>query len=109
MGAEERDEPPIGEMFGRLIDDGKAYARAEANLVRARAETQVDRLKRPLVFGAVAAVFAIGGMIALAMTLVLWFGELLGWLPGGLAATLIIFAIAGLFAFFANRAWSRGA
>ncbi len=47
-GGDDRDEAPIGELFGRLIDDGKAYAHAEIDLVRARAEGQVDRAKLPL-------------------------------------------------------------
>ena len=32
------DEAPIGELFGRLIDDGKAYAHAEIDLVPVRCE-----------------------------------------------------------------------
>ena len=37
-GEDEADERPIGELFGQLIDEGKAYAKAELGLARASAE-----------------------------------------------------------------------
>ena len=107
IGAE-ADEAPVGELFGRLIDDGKAYARAEAGLLRARAEAQADRAKRPAIFGAAAIAFAFAGVIALVLTLVLSLASLIGPLAGGLAATLLTFLIAGGLAWLAMKSWKSG-
>ena len=106
-GADEVDEEkPIGELVSRLIDEGKAYGRAELGLVRAHAEVAVDRVKRPAISVGVALAFAMAGVIALVMTLVLSLASLLGPLAGGLLATLTAFIIAGLFAWIARRQWT---
>ena len=103
------DEAPIGDLFGRLIDDGKAYAKAEVDLVRARAEGQVERAKLPFIFGAGAIAFAFASVIALVMTLVLALASLLGPLAGGLLATLIAIGIAGGLGMAALNRWKAGA
>ena len=106
-GADEvEEEKPIGELVSRLIDEGKAYGRAELGLVRAHAEVAVDRVKRPAISLGVAVAFAIAGVIALIMTLVFALASLLGPLAGGLLATLAAFAISGLFAWIAQRQWT---
>lgn len=99
------EEKPIGELVSRLIDEGKAYGRAELELVRAHAEVAVERVKRPAISIGVAVAFALAGVIALVMTLVLSLASLLGPLAGGLLATLAAFAIAGLFGWLALRQW----
>jgi hypothetical protein len=99
------DERPIGELFGQLIDDGKAYARAEADLARARVACEADRARRPLLFGAVAAALAFVALIALIMTLVLAAASLLGPLAGGLLVTLAVAGLAWLFAMLAQSSW----
>lgn len=99
------EEKPIGELVSRLIDEGKAYGRAELGLVRAHAEVAVNRVKRPAISIGVAVAFALAGVIALVMTLVLSLAALLGPLVGGLLATLAAFAIAGLFGWLALRQW----
>lgn len=103
------DEAPIGELFGRLIDDGKAYANAEIDLVRARAEAQVDRAKLPLILGGAAVAFGFASVTALILTLVLTLAGLLGPLGGGLLATLIGILIAGGLGFAALKRWKAGA
>ena len=105
----DEDEAPVGELFGRLIDDGKAYAKAEVDLVRARAEGQVSRAKVPAILGAGAIAFAFASVIALVLTLVLALASLLGPLAGGLLATLIALLIAGALGFAALRSWKAGA
>lgn len=102
-------EAPIGELFGRLIDDGKAYAHAEIDLVRARAEGQVGRAKLPAILGAGAIAFGIAAVIALVMTLVLTLGSLLGPLGGGLLAVFIAVLIAAGLGLAALKSWKAGA
>lgn len=103
------DDKPIGELFGRLIDEGKAYARAEAGLAKAQAEVKLDRAKRPALLGLAALGLVLGGLVALVLTLVFSLSSLLGPLAGGLLATAITFAVAGLLGFLAKRAWDQGA
>ena len=106
VDAYDDEDPPIGELVSRLIDEGKAYGRAEIGLVRAHAEVAVDRVKRPTISVGIALAFALAGVIALIMTLVLSLAALLGPLAGGLIATLAAFAIAGLFVWLALRHWN---
>ena len=102
------DEAPIGELFGRLIDDGKAYAKAEVDLVRARGLAQADRAKLPAILGGLAVFFGLAGVIALVLTLVLSLASLIGPLAGGLLATLITLVIAGGLGLAALRSWQAG-
>jgi hypothetical protein len=97
-GDEEVDEKPIGELFGQLIDEGKAYAKAELGLAKATAEAKADAAKKPALLGAASLLFLVAGVVVLCMTLALGHATLVGPLAGGLIASLITFAIAyGLF------------
>ncbi len=102
------DEGPIGELFGRLIDDGKAYAKAEVGLVRARVEAQANRAKLPVILGTASIAFALAGVIALVLTLVLSLASLIGPLAGGLLATFITLVVAGGLAMAATNSWKAG-
>ncbi len=102
------DEAPIGELFGRLIDDGKAYAQAEVELVRARGLAQVDRAMLPAILGSGALAFGFAGVIALVLTLVLSLASLIGPLAGGLLATGITVLIAGGLGMAAIKSWQAG-
>ena len=103
------DEKPIGDLFGRLIDDGKAYAKAEVELVRARAEGQAERAKLPAILGAGAIAFGFAAVIALVLTMVLALASLLGPLAGGLIATVIAILVAGGLGLAAVKSWKAGA
>ena len=107
--AEDTDEAPIGQLFGRLIDDGKAYASAEVDLVRARVEGQVGRAKWPAILGAAAIAFGFAAVIALVLTMVLALASLLGPLGGGLLATVIALLIAAGLGMAALKSWQAGA
>ena len=97
-GEDEVEERPIGELFGQLIDEGKAYARAELGLAKASAEAKAEAAKMPVLLGAAALLFLIAGVVVLCMTMALALATLVGPLAGGLIASLITFGIAyGLF------------
>ena len=97
-GEDEVEERPIGELFGQLIDEGKAYARAELGLAKASAEAKAEAAKKPALLGAASLLFLIAGVIVLCMTMTLALATLVGPLAGGLIASLITFGIAyGLF------------
>jgi len=102
-GDENVEEKPIGELFGKLIDDGKAYAKAELGLAKATAEAKANAAKKPALLGAAALLFLIAGVVVLCMTLALALATLVGPLAGGLIAALATFGIAGLLGLWAKQ------
>ena len=95
------DEAPIGDLFGRLVEQGKGYARAEVGLAKAIAAAKADAIKLPANLLGAALRFVIAGVVVFCMTIALALATLIGPLAGGLVATLIAFAIAGGLAWFA--------
>jgi len=93
-GGGDDDEKPIGELFGDLIDNAEAYAKAELRLARAEVESKVDGAKKPALLGAAALLFLTAGVVVLCMTIALALGTLVGPLAGGLIASAITFGIA---------------
>ena len=106
-GGANDDEKPIGELFGRLVDDGKAYARAEFNLARATAESRAEAAKKPLALAAAALLFVQAGVVVFGVAIAMGLAPLIGPLAGGLVAALIMFAIAGLLGWLAKREYER--
>ena len=47
-GGIDEEEKPVGELFSKLIDEGKAYAKAELGLAKATAEAKADSAKKPI-------------------------------------------------------------
>ena len=94
-------ERPIGEVVHQLIDEGKAYAKAEVDLAKAQALAQVDRYKIPaaLLFGAL--LFAQAAVTVLAVTVVLTLTPLIGPLGAGLIGVVIAGGTAGLLVWLA--------
>jgi hypothetical protein len=97
-----RDERPIGEIVGDIVDEGKAYARAELKLARAIATAKARSLKTPAIllvtalFVGMAALnaLAVGIMIALALVMSPILAALLSFaLIGGVAALLAWFGV----------------
>jgi hypothetical protein len=106
-GDDEVEEPPIGELFGKLIDEGKAYARAELGLAKATAEAKADAAKKPALLAAAALLFLIAGVVVLCMTLALALATLVGPLAGGLIAALVTFGIAAMLGLWARQLLGR--
>ena len=91
-------EQSIGEAIGQVLDDGRAYAQAELDLFKLRAQAEVDRYRKAAVLGGVASALALAALVAFAMTLVIGFARLLGPFGGGAAAVLLL--ALGAYAFF---------
>ena len=83
-GDEDVEEKPIGELFGKLIDDGKAYAKAELGLAKATAEAKANAAKKPALLGGAALLFLIGTNVQSGWLFVLS-ALLLGAAVGGMA------------------------
>ena len=96
-------EEAIGEIVGRLIDQGKNYARAEVGLAKAITTAKVDTIKLPALLLAAALLFVIAGVVTFCITIALALATLIGPLAGGLIATLVAFCIAGALALVARN------
>jgi hypothetical protein len=88
-------ERPIGELVHELIEEGKAYARAEVELLKVIAAAKGRALAWPAALFGIAILAALAGMVALAVGLVLALARFVGPLLGGIAGLLIFAAIAG--------------
>jgi hypothetical protein len=99
MPASQPPEPSIGDLFGRLADEGKAYVRAEADVYKAVAARRLANARS----GAVALIAAALLMNAALGTLVICLA--LGLAPrfGPVLAGLIVFAAIALVSFFLVR------
>src|SRR5579884_539934 len=82
-------ERPVGELVHELIEDGKAYARAEIGLVKAIAAAKGKALALPAALFGSAFVFALAGGVVMALD------RFIGPLAAGFIGLLIFFAIAG--------------
>jgi hypothetical protein len=85
------NERPIGELVSQLVEDGKAYARAEADLVKAIAAAKARAVTTPVVLLVVAVFVAMAALNALCVGIVLSLATLVG----PLAATIITFVVIG--------------
>jgi len=85
------EERPIGEIVGDLVDEGKAYAKAELNLVKAMAAAKARALKTPAILLGAAAVLALAAVNALAVAVFV----LLAMVMPPLLAAILAFALIG--------------
>lgn len=94
-GAPGDNERPIGELVHELIEDGKAYARAEAEVIRAIATAKANALKIPSIMFGMAFLLAFAAIVALAVGVAMGLASLIGPLAGGIVAFLLFAAVAG--------------
>ena len=96
------EDEKLGELFGRLQSDGKAYVQAEVAYYKALATDKGKKVGIAAAYGAAAAVLALAGLIALLVGLIITLATLVG--PGW--ATLIVvgvtFAIAAVLGLMAR-------
>ena len=78
-----------------MIEDGKAYARAEAGLVKAIATAKGKALALPAALFAIAFILALAAVTALAVGVVLALAKFIGPLAAGFVGMLIFLAMAG--------------
>lgn len=90
-----RPERPIGELVHELIEEGKGYARAEVDLVKAIAAAKGKAVALPAgLFGA-ALLLALAGVTALAVGVVIALARFVGPLAAGFLGMVIFMALAG--------------
>ena len=88
-------ERPVGELVQELIEEGKAYARAEISLAKAIAAAKGKALALPAALFGIAFICALAAVTALAVGLVLALTRFIGPLAAGFAGMLIFAGIGG--------------
>ncbi len=89
-------ERPVGELVHELIENGKAYARAEIDLAKAIAAAKGKALAIPAAMFGVAFISALAAVVALAVGVVIALETYIGPLAAGFVGMLIFAVIAGL-------------
>jgi hypothetical protein len=102
--AGEPQEESIGDLLGRLVEDGRAYAEAEIALVKAIAAHRAVRARRAAIL------LAAGILLIFLAALALMFGAVLGLaaLLGPMGAGLAIFAVLALAGYVLVRLGAAG-
>lgn len=93
-------ERPVGELVQELVDEGKAYARAEIDLAKAIAAAKAKALALPAGLLVAALFVGMAAINALVLGVVLALATLIGPLAAGIAGLLIFAAIAGGLAWY---------
>lgn len=93
--ADPSGERPIGELVHELVEEGKAYARAELGVVKAIAAAKGQALVVPSILFGIAFILALAAVTALAVGVVLALAKVVGPLAAGLLGLLLFTALAG--------------
>lgn len=88
-------ERPIGELVQELVEEGKAYARAELDLAKVMAAAKLKALSLPAALFVLAFILALAAVTALAVGVVVALTKFMGPLLAGLIGLLIFAGIAG--------------
>ena len=89
-------ERSIGELFGQLSDDARAYAAAEAKLYQGIARRRIGRARNGAIALVVAALLANAALSVLLIGLALELARFVGPALGGLIVTAVVLGIAFL-------------
>lgn len=100
-------ERPIGELVHELIENGKAYARAEFDLYKTIAAAKGKALAIPATMFVVAFIFALAAVTALAVGVVLALETFIGPLAAGFVGMVIFAVVAGLLGWAGYRRLRR--
>lgn len=93
--ADPNAERPIGELVQELVEEGKAYAKAELDVAKAIATAKGRALIVPAMLFGLAFVLSLAAVTALAVGVVIALAKYVGPLAAGIVGLLIFLAIAG--------------
>lgn len=88
----------LGELFHRLVEDAKVYARAEVELYKTIGSEKARAYRTPVILLVVALFLAHAGALTLVATLFIGLARLMNPVLAGVATTLILFAAGGILA-----------
>ena len=106
-GPEPQDERPIGELVHELVEEGKAYAKAELDVLKAIAAAKGKALIFPAILFATAFILALAAVTALAVGVVIALAKFVGPLAAGAIGLLIFAAIAGACGWYGSERLKR--
>ena len=89
-------ERPIGEIVSDFVDEGKAYARAEFNVVKTIAASKAGGLKAPLILLSAALFVGMAALNALAVAIFILFALMMRPLFAAVLAFVLIAGVAAL-------------
>ncbi|MBX3564638.1 MAG: phage holin family protein [Sphingomonas sp.] len=92
----------LGDLLGRLVEDGKGYAQAELGYYRTLARAKLRDARAALWMGAVSLGLLSAAMVALTVGLVMTLAQYVG--PGW-ATLLVVVAISAIAGVMARLAW----
>jgi len=96
-------DQPVGELISRVLEDGKAYAIAELNVVKAMAEERVSAFKLPAIALVAALLVSQAAIIVLALGITMALATLVGPLLAGLVGFLVFGGLAGALGWWAFK------
>jgi hypothetical protein len=91
-----QEERPVGELVHELIENGKAYARAEIGLAKAIAAAKGKAIAIPAMLFVAALFIGMAAINALVVGVVIALETFIGPLAAGFVGMLIFAAVAGL-------------
>jgi hypothetical protein len=97
-----RDET-IGSLATRLMEDGRAYARAELDLVKRIAAHRASKAKSGAILLGIGVVLLLCSLTALVLALVLGLATLIGPFGAGMAVFLVLAIAGGLLAWSGSK------
>ena len=100
-------ERPIGDLVHQLIDEGKTYARAEADVLKAMATGKARAVVVPFGLLAIAFLLAQAAVTVLAVAAFAVLQWVLGTILAGLLAFLIFLGLAGGLAWYGAQRLKR--
>ena len=86
-------EESIGALFGRLAEEGRAYAKAEVAVYREVARRRLARARAGLIALLAGVLLVVSALTALILGLVLWLAGLIGPLLAGIAVAALLVLI----------------
>jgi Putative Actinobacterial Holin-X, holin superfamily III len=89
----------IGDLFHQLVDDGRTFVKAEANLYKQVALYRAGKAKTGVAALVAGGLLAFAGLIAFLVGLVMGLADLIGPVAGG----LVVLAVTGIIAFVLVR------
>ena len=95
----------VGDLVHRLVDDGKAYAKAEVNYYKTVGTERANALKTPAILGVLGLMFAHAAFLALCATL---FVALATLMSDSLAGVLTVVILGGVGGVLGYLAYSKG-
>jgi len=98
----------VGDLVHRLVDDGKAYAKAEVDYYKTLGSEKAGALKTPIILGVLAILFAHAAFLALIATLFVGLASLMSDTLAGLLTVLICLGIAGALGYLAYSKATAG-